>query len=657
MADVVDPVKEARDAFESRRWADAVRLLSQADEAGLLERDDLDRYGEAAWWTGRLDIAIRARERAFSAHLKANDPVRAAAAALSVASDHAHRLQSSIASGWVRRAERLLADLPTSPVHGYLARARLNAALSRGDLDSALREAETVLDIGIRLADRDLEGLGLQDKGRVLVAKGEVAEGLALLDEAVVTAIGGELNPYATAVVYCNSTVACQDLADYRRAVEFSEAARQWCDRQDISGFPGMCRVRRAEVTRLRGSWQEAEAEARQACAELADFSLDYAGEGFYQVGEIRLRIGDLDAAEEAFRQAHELGRNPLPGLALLRLAQGRPNAGLALLKGTLDDTSVTRLARARMLAALVEIRVALAEPDAAVEAAEELRGIADLFGTHALLATAAMATGQLELARGDAAAAMTALERARRLWQETDAPYEVARARELLGQAHLAAENTDAAALELRAAMATFQRLGAVPDASRTEAELRAFSTDAALRPLTRTLMFTDIVRSTQLIEAVGDEAWTRLLGWHDRTIRALVPKYRGEEIDHAGDGFFIAFTDAADALDCALAIQRSLAEHRREHGFAPAVRVGLHVGEVVRPGTSYEGRAVHLAARIGALAEADEILASADVIAAAGREYRHGPPREVNLRGIQAPVTVVPIRAASAASPARTT
>lgn len=634
----------AREALAERRWVEACAGFHAADEAGLLERHDFDGYGEAAWWTGQLATAIRARERAFAAHLAAGDPQRAAGAALAVANDYGHRLQHSLVTGWVRRAERLLERLPESAEHAWLARSRLNAALSRGDLDAALREAETVVAIGVRIGNRDAEALGLQDKGRVLVARGEVPEGLALLDEAVVVAISGELSPYITAIVYCNATVACQDLADYRRAVEFADAAREWCDRQAISGFPGMCRVRRAEVTRLRGAWEEAEREARQACAELTDFCLDYAGEGFYQVGEIRMRVGDLDAADEAFRQAHELGRNPLPGLALLRLAHGRPADGAALLKRALADPTVTRLARARLLAAAVEISLSMGDLDAAAASADELRAIAADFGTHALLAGSAVADGALALARGDPGGALRELERGRRLWQETEAPYEVARTRVLMARAHHAANEADAAGIELRAALAAFERLGARPDVERATASLRALADDAT--PATvRTMMFTDIVGSTQLIEAVGDEAWAALLGWHDRTIRELIAQHGGEEVHHAGDGFFVAFARATDALDCAIEIQGRLAQHRREHGFAPSVRIGLHLGSAVRPGPSYEGRAVHVAARIGAMARPDEILASAEVMEAAGSGYRASEPREVQLRGIRAPVRIVTV------------
>ncbi|MEO5985903.1 MAG: adenylate/guanylate cyclase domain-containing protein [Candidatus Limnocylindria bacterium] len=642
----MEQLDQARRAFDGRRWAEAVEIFERIDAAGDLEREDLDRYGEAAWWTGQLNTAIAVRERAHSAHVAAGDPLRAASAALSVAADHSHKLQSSLVGGWVRRAERLLADVPEAPAHGYLARARLGAALGAGDLDEALRQAEEVLAIGVRTGSADIEALGLQDKGRVLVAMGEVDEGLALLDEAIVAAVGGNLNPYPTAIVYCNATVACQDLADYRRAVEFAEAARQWCDRQAITGFPGMCRVRRAEVTRLRGSWAEAESEARQACVELQDFCLDYAGEGFYQVGEIRLRMGDLAASDEAFRQAHELGRAPLPGLALLRLAQGKAAAGVTMLKRALDDPATIPLTRARILGAYVELTSSGSTIDDAAERAAELQLLAERFGTHALLATAAMANGQVALARMDAATAATHLERARRLWQETDAPYETARARELLGRSHAAAGDAEAAGLEIKAALATYRRLGAVPDAERSDSILLNIASETPSHPVTRTMMFTDIVRSTELIEAIGDEAWTRLLQWHDRAIRELIAEHDGEEIHHAGDGFFVAFGDADRAIGCAVAIQRRLRDHRREHGFAPSVRIGLHVGDVAQQGASYEGRAVHLAARIGALAATDEILASRDVLDAARGAYARGPERDVQLKGLREPVAVAAVR-----------
>ncbi|MDQ4035112.1 MAG: hypothetical protein M3153_04205 [Chloroflexota bacterium] len=635
----------ARSALSSRRWHEALELLPEADAEGGATAADLDAWAEAAWWEGRLGLAIELRERAFAAHIAADETRLAAGTALALANDYSHRLESAVASGWVRRAERLLADVPESRQHGLLQRPLIGAALARGDFARALEHAERLREIAIRLRDPDLEALGLQDKGRTLIAAGQVAEGIDLLDEAVVAAVSGNVAPYTAAVVYCNATVACGDLTDYRRASEFAEVAKRWCDRQDITGFPGMCRVRRVEIMRLRGAWAQAEAEARQACAELQDFCLDYAGEGFYQIGEIRLRVGDLDGAETAFTQAHGMGRDPQPGLSLLRHAQGRTDAAAVTLARSLADTTMPPLRRARVLPAEVEVALAIGAMERAEAATEELDRIAESYGTHVLRASASTARGQVALARRDFEAAIEALRDAWRRWQETDAPYEAARARVSLGEALLGSGERDEAALELGAAVATFERLGAVPEAASAGALLRSAASEPSAGPArraVRTFMFTDIVRSTYLIEAIGDEAWSGLRRWHDETIRRLLIEHDGQEIDHAGDGFFVAFPSADAALGCALAIRRQLEDHRRQHGFAPSIRIGLHSSEALMTTSGFEGRGVHVAARIGALAGADEILVSRDVLDAADTRPEHGELREERLRGIASPIMV---------------
>ncbi len=639
-------LERAREALSSRRWTEAIELLPEAEAEGGVEAGDLEAWGEAAWWVGRLGLAIELRERAFAAHLAAGDRRHAAAAALALANDYSHRLESAIASGWVRRAERLLADLPETREHAYLLRPMIGAALARGDFAVALEGAEREREIGARLGDPDIEALALQDKGRVLIGAGRVAEGMALLDEAVVAAVSGGVAPYTAAVVYCNATVACGDLTDYRRASEFAEVAKRWCDRQEITGFPGMCRIRRVEIMRLRGAWAEAEEQARQACAELEDFCLDYAGEGFYQIGEIRLRMGDLEGAETAFTQAHGMGRDPQPGLSLVRHAQGRTDAAAVTLARSLADTTLPPLRRARLLPAEVEVALAIGDVERASSAAEELERIAGDYGTHVLRASASTARGQVAVGREDFETAIDALRDACRTWQETDAPYEAAHARVSLAAAFLRSGGRDEAAMELGAAVATFERLGAVPDAARAAALLRsAEPPEPSPRPARRTVrtfMFTDIVRSTSLIEAIGDEAWAGLLRWHDETIRALLAEHGGQEVDHAGDGFFVAFPSADAALDCALTIQRRLQDHRRRNGFAPSIRIGLHSSEALVTEAGYEGRGVHIAARIGSLAGADQIVVSSDVLDAAGTPPEHGELRQERLRGIANPVTI---------------
>jgi class 3 adenylate cyclase len=154
---------------------------------------------------------------------------------------------------------------------------------------------------------------------------------------------------------------------------------------------------------------------------------------------------------------------------------------------------------------------------------------------------------------------------------------------------------------------------------------------------------MFTDIVTSTDLLGLIGDEAWGELLQWHDRELRSAFASHRGEEVNSTGDGFFVAFERAAEGLECAVDIQRRLARHRREHGFAPTVRIGVHTAEASRKGRDYQGRGVHVAARIGAAAGNAQILvSSAAVTAASPVRFGLSEPRDIALKGVNEPVEV---------------
>jgi class 3 adenylate cyclase len=643
-------------ALVERRWSDAIGHLQIADETQSLDGVDLDGLGEASWWLGRLGDAIAFRERAFAAHDAAGNRIDAARTALALVTYLTQQVESSIAAGWLRRAERLLDGQPECVAHGWLLRPRLGQAIGRGDLEAALALADQVLDVGLRLGDRDLEAVGLHDRGRVLVALGRVDEGMDALDEAVVMAVSGDVSPYPTAVVYCNATIAAEDLTDFRRAGEFAEAAKRWCDRQAISGFPGMCRVRRVEITRLRGAWAEAESEARVACDELIEFQPSYAGEGFYQIGEIRRRMGDLAGAEEAFGQAHRLGRDPMPGLALVRHAQGRSEAAASLLARALAEPGLVPLGRARLLPAEAEVAIAIRDIGRAEAAAATLESTALIYKTSLMRAEAGVARGLVALANGDPEAAIGALRVAVREWQATDAPYEAALAQASLGEAYVAAGDDDSAAMEFAAAGATFASLGASMSLQRIT-DLTGHAASTAAKPArssakpgksrraTRTFMFTDIVGSTGLIEAVGDEAWGRLLAWHDATIRNLLRAHRGHEVHHAGDGFFVAFEAADDALGCAISIRRAFADHRREHGFAPSIRIGLHTAEALHTASGYEGGGVHSAARIGALADGEEILVSRVTLESLAKPVPHGPWRTERLRGFRMPFDLAAI------------
>ena len=632
-----------REALRRHAWREAFEQLRAADAVEPLPPKDLELLAEAAQWVGRLDECIAVRERTHTAYLERGDQRRAGFLALLLSHDHFAKGQSSQANGWVRRAEQLLAEEQDSIEYGHLLRAR---GLLAKDSDEALAHARAAHALATRLGDRDLAALELQEQGRLLVAKGEVAEGLALLEDAAMTAVSGTLGPLATGDIFCNAIDVCRRLADYGRASEWTDAARHWCDRQGILGFPGVCRVYRAGILRLRGALADAAREATNACEELRPYAVSSTGEAFYELGEVRLRLGDLVAAAEAFRQAHEMGRDPQPGMALLRLSEGKVEAARTAIRSALADESRDRLARSHLLPAQVEIALAAGDLEGARAAADELEAIAAVYGTPALEAVAQCMRGQVQLRAGDQAGALRSLRAGCRLWQELDAPYETARARMALAAVYRAAGDPETAALELAAARLAFERLGTVVDIARA-VEAQASAAPAAAPELpraeTRTFMFTDIVRSTQLIETIGDEAWADLVRWHDHTLRTLFAIHGGEEVDHAGDGFFVAFAAARPAVECGVAIQRMLLDHRRRQGFAPQVRIGLHAAHAQRHDGAYRGKGVHVAARIAALAEAGEILASRDTVESAPTGITLSAPRPVRLKGVSEPLEVV--------------
>jgi class 3 adenylate cyclase len=644
-----DRVVAARAAFDRHAWGEALVLLRAADGDGPLAAADLDLLGEAAMWAGHVDECLAAWESAYAGHVEDGDRVAAAATALRLVRESSAKGDEAITRGWYRRASRILEAEPECSVHGYLAQALWFGAMAREDWDEAVGQAERMVEIGASTGEADLQALGLSRQGHALVARGDVNEGLELLDEATAAAVAGELGPYATFVVYCAAVAVCRDLTDYRRAAQWTQAARRWCERRAVSGFPGVCRVYHAEILRLRGDWEAAERDVREACGELRGAGWDtVAGAGFCELGEIRLRIGDLAGAEEAFSTAYELGRDPQPGLALVRLAQGRADDAAAALAQALGERPQDLLRRARLLPVEVEVALARGDIARAERAASELAEIAASFDTSALHARAACARAAVALAHGDGEAGLRCAREGLRRWQEIELPYEAARARLLVADALGLSGEHDPAALELRAAHAVFLRLGARRDAQSAAERLRS-GTDSppavAGAATTRTFMFTDVVSSTDLIGVIGDNAWAAARGWHDSALRALFAADGGEEISHAGDGFFVAFPEAGSAIACAVEIQRSLERHRREHGFALPVRIGVHTAAAAQTPDGYAGRGVHEAARIGALATAGEILTSAATLAHAPANVHAESTREVSLKGLDKPLTVAAI------------
>ncbi|MDQ4130413.1 MAG: tetratricopeptide repeat protein, partial [Actinomycetota bacterium] len=469
MSQVLDSLSEARQATAEHAWRRAYDAYSSADPHDLTP-EDLESFAEAAYWIGKLDEALGLRERSYAGFSSAGDKLSAARLALTLSGDHALRGAFSVSHGWFANAERLLEGLPESAEHGRLALLRgFTTVLAGGDLAEALSNLDRAYELGERFGDRDMQAMALACKGNVLVQRGDVDKGLALLDEASTAAVCGELQPYAAGNVYCVTIHSCHGVGDYRRAAEWTEAANRWCDRLEVSGFPGLCRVHRAEIMRLRGDWPNAEEQALMACEELHDFNRFITSAGFYEVGEIRRRRGDFADAEEAYRQADEWGYDPQPGLGLLRLAQGKVEAAAAGIARALESFE-DPLWRLRHLPAQVEVAIAAGDLRTARAAADELEGIVDSYKignrrAPALDATVHLASGQIKLAEGDWEGAIRCMRRAREGWQQVGAPYEIAQARMLLGIAYRRQGDEHGAMTEFEAALATFERLGAKLD------------------------------------------------------------------------------------------------------------------------------------------------------------------------------------------------
>jgi class 3 adenylate cyclase len=483
--------------------------------------------------------------------------------------------------------------------------------------------------------------LALGGKARALIVSGDVEQGLKLHDETSAAAVCGELQPFSTGLIYCLTISSCQDVGDFRRAAEWTEAANRWCDQADVSGFPGTCRLHRAEIMRLRGDLPAAEQQALAACEELRDFDRYITAGGYYEIGEIRRRLGDFAGAEEAYRSANEWGRNPQPGLGLLRLAEGKVDGALAGITHALEEVQPP-LHRVRALPALVEVALAAGDLKIARAAAGELEEIVDSYKigerrAPAFDATVHAARGRIQIAEKDWEGAVQSLRKAREEWQKVGAPYETAQARMLLGTALRRRGDEQAALGELEGALAAFERLGAKIDVARANELLGRVGTR-------RTFLFTDIVDSTRLLETLGDAKWRRLLERHDALVRGRILESGGEVIKKTGDGFFASFESPKAAVEAAIGIQRALAEEI----VAPDVRIGAHAAEAFRTGadaSDYGGQGVHLAARIGAAASAGEILVSAETLDGAGSSFRLSEPRAETVKGFAKPVDVVSV------------
>jgi DNA-binding CsgD family transcriptional regulator/tetratricopeptide (TPR) repeat protein len=469
MAEMID---RGREAFGRQSWGDAFEQLSAADREAPLEPDDLERLAVAAYLLGRDEDSADIWARAYQEWARLGEVTRAARCAFWLAFGLVNKGELSRGGGWVNRAQRLLDERHTDCVEqGYLRYAVALRHAFEGDIAAAHPVFAQAAKIGDRFRTPELTALAQIGEGRCLIYLGEIAAGMALLDEAMVAVTVREISPIALGDSYCTVIEACQELFDLRRVREWTAALSHWCDSQpELVLYRGRCLIHRAETMLFQGAWADAMDEVQRACERLAQPPGQLAiGAAFYLRAELHRLRGEFVKAEEAYRQASQLGREPQPGLALLRLAEGQVDVADAAIRRALDEAQ-DPVTRSRVLAPYVEIVLAAGDVGAARAAADELSNIAAELTAPYLRAMSAHAGGSVLLAEGDPRAALTALRRAWVGWRELEAPREAARVRVLIGLACRALGDEDSAEMELDAARSVFQQLEAAPELVRVE-------------------------------------------------------------------------------------------------------------------------------------------------------------------------------------------
>jgi DNA-binding CsgD family transcriptional regulator len=500
----------AREYYQQRAWADAYQAFLRADQETPLAAEDVELLAMAAYLVGRDEDYLKALERAYNSN--ANRDTRRRLRAVRCAFWLGFRLlmrgEMGRATGWFSRAQRLLErDARECAERGYLLLPVVEQRLESGDYEAAYAAAADAAAVGERCGDPDLIACARHQQGRIRLQQAQVEAGLALLDETMVTVTAEELSPLVTGLMYCSVIAACQQAYAFDRTCEWTAALTRWCEGQpDMVAFAGVCQVHRAEIMQLRGTWPEAIEEARRACARSQGIDQRAAAAALYQQAEVHRLKGELAAAEEAYRGASQLGLEPQPGLALLRLVQGRSDAAATAIR-RVASTTVNRLKRMGLLPAYIEIMLAAGDVEDARNACRELEDIARSFDTGVPDAIAAQARGAVDLAEGDAQAALGSLRRAFEVWQRIQAPYAAARVRVLIGVACRALGDEDGADLEFDAARSIFEHLGAAPDLARIDSLTKGVASSNTHRLTPREVQVLRLVAAGKTNAAVAAE------------------------------------------------------------------------------------------------------------------------------------------------------
>jgi DNA-binding CsgD family transcriptional regulator len=472
---VVDELVRGREAFERREWAAAYDRLSAVDRAHL-SPDDLLRLAMSAYLSGDNDSCVRALQQAYQAELDVGESLGAVRIAFWLGLVLVTSGDFAVGGGWVARAQRLLEDEPGDVVErGYVLIHEMHQHIGKGDFPGALEIAPRITEYGRQFGDPDLIAMGLSSQGRLLLYAGRVPQALALLDEAMIGVTTSEVSPVIAGHVYCSMIEACQEISDFARVMEWTDALTRWCHTQpDLVPFTGQCAVHRGQVMRAHGAFPAALEELDRAYRRYTESGQPpAAGLALSERGDILRMKGEYADAEVAYSKASTYGHDPQPGLALLWLAKGRPDAAVGAVRRLLQETG-NLVHRSRVLPVAVEVLLAVGDVDAARPAMEEMAAIAESFGCTALRAMAAFSAGCVHIATGDVTQALPELRRSWQLWTGLDSPYEAARARVRIGQVFREMGDEDSATAELTAARSTFTELGAQPCLQEVERLLR---------------------------------------------------------------------------------------------------------------------------------------------------------------------------------------
>jgi ATP/maltotriose-dependent transcriptional regulator MalT len=477
----------------------------------------LEHLAVSAYMLGRNDVHLECMKRAQRAHEHARNLPRAVRCAFWAGINLALRGRASHAAGWFGRAQRLAESGPRDSVeHGYLLVPMLLQRAAARDWKVVADVAKKAERIAATFSDADLFALAAHERGHALVQLGRVEEGLRLMDEVMVSVTASELSPVVTGLVYCSVIAYCQDMFQLSRAQAWTRALAEWCERQpEMVAHTGQCLLHRAEVAHLRGDWRLALQEAQRAKAQFAKATnSSAAGHALYRQGEVHRVRGHFDEAEAAYREAARSGYEPQPGLAMLRLVQGRTTAAASAIRRALSETT-DPVRRAKLLPASVEIFLAEGSTDEAVKACSEIERSSKGRASELLEALAAHSRGALELAEGKASTALCALRRAFEAWRQLDVPYEAARVRVLIAKACHTLGDEEAAELELDAARAAFSELRAMPDLAHVDATVRATACGSRHGLTKREL---EVLR--HVAAGLSNKAIARDLALSDRTV-----------------------------------------------------------------------------------------------------------------------------------------